>query len=93
MNMMPTSCNTSTKCCRRKRTRTQNIWTNMDANYYSNYLRTYLTDAGDMRKDDEDFISARADAASEEYEVQRRAGAPPACAQELAMSVLMEGLD
>ena len=90
--MMPNSCNTSTKCCRRKRTHIQIILTNMDVNYYSNYLRTYLTDAGDMRKDDEDFISARADAASEEYEVQRRAGAPPACAQELAMAVLMEGL-
>lgn len=93
MSMMPNSCNTSTKCCRRKRTRTQNIWTNMDANYYSNYLRTYLTDAGDMRKDDEDFISARADAASEEYEVQCRGGAPPPCAQELAMAVLMEGFE
>lgn len=65
----------------------------MDANYYSNYLREYLTDAGDVRKDDEDFISARADAASEEYEVQRRAGAPPPCAQEMAMAVLMEGLE
>ena len=53
----------------------------MDANYYSSYLKVYLTDAGDARKDDEDFISSRADAASEEYEVQRRAGAPPPCAQ------------
>ena len=93
MNMMPTSCNTSTKCCRRKNRHILSIWTDMDANYYSNYLRGYLTDAGDVRKDDEDFISARADAASEEYEVQCRGGAPPACAQELAMSVLMEGLD
>lgn len=91
--MMPTTCDTSTKCCRRKRTRTQNIWTDMDANYYSNYLRDYLADAGDVRKDDEDFIIARADAASEEYEVQCRGGAPPACAQELAMAVLMEGLE
>ena len=91
--MMPTTCDTSTKCCRRKRTHTQNIWTNMDANYYSNYLRDYLADAGDVRKDDEDFITARADAASDEYEVQRRAGAPPPCAQELAMAVLMEGFD
>ena len=65
----------------------------MDANYYTSYLRAYLTDTGDTRKDDEDFISARADAASEEYEVQRRAGVPPACAQELAMTVLMEGLE
>ena len=91
--MMPTTCDTSTKCCRRKRTRTQNIWTDMDANYYSNYLRDYLADAGDVRKDDEDFIIARADAASEEYEVPCRGGAPPACAQELAMAVLMEGLE
>ena len=65
----------------------------METNYYTTYLQTYLTDAGDVRKDDEDFISARADAASEEYEVQRRGGAPPPCAQELAMAVLMEGFD
>lgn len=65
----------------------------MDANYYTTYLKAYLTDAGDVRKDDEDFIIARADAASEEYEVQCRGGAPPPCAQELAMAVLMEGLD
>ena len=65
----------------------------MDANYYSSYLRDYLADAGDVRKDDEDFITARADAASAEYEVQRRAGAPPPCAQELAVAVLMEGFE
>ena len=65
----------------------------MDGNYYSNYLKAYLTDTGDVRKDDVDFISARADAASEEYEVQCRGGAPPPCAQELAMEVLMEGLE
>lgn len=64
----------------------------MDANYYTTYLKAYLTDADDARKDDEDFISSRADAASEEYEVQRRAGAPPACAQEMAMGILIEGL-
>ncbi len=91
--MMPTFCNTSTKCCRRKNRHIVSIWTDMDANYYSNYLRDYLTDAGDVRQDDEDFISARADAASEEYEVQRRAGAPPVCAQELAMKVLMAGFE
>ena len=90
---MPTTCDTSTKCCRRKNWHIQNIWTDMDANYYSNYLKAYLTDTGDARKDDEDFISARADAASEEYEVQCRGGAPPPCAQELAMAVLMEGVE
>ena len=91
--MMPTACDTSTKCCRRKRTLTQIILTDMDANYYTTYLKAYLTDAGDARKDDEDFISARADAASEEYEVQCRGGAPPPCAQELAMAVLMAGFE
>ena len=65
----------------------------MDANYYSSYLKAYLTDAGDARKDDDDFITTRADAASEEYEVQCRGGAPPPCAQELVMAVLMEGFE
>jgi hypothetical protein len=64
----------------------------MDTNYYTSYLRAYLTEVGDVRKDDDDFIESRADDASEEYEVQLRAGAPPACAQELAMEILMEGL-
>lgn len=90
---MPTACNASMKCCRQRNWHIQTISTDMDANYYTTYLKAYLTDAGDARKDDDDFISARADAASEEYEVQRRAGAPPACAQELAMAVLMEGLE
>ena len=65
----------------------------MDANYYSCYLKAYLTDTGDARKDDDDFISARADAASEAFEDNRRSGVPAACAQELAMSVLMEGFE
>lgn len=90
---MPTACNASMKCCRQRNWHIQTISTDMDANYYTTYLKAYLTDAGDARKDDDDFISARADAASEEYEVQRRAGAPPACAQRLAMAVLMEGLE
>lgn len=90
---MPTACNASMKCCRQRNWHIQTISTDMDANYYTTYLKAYLTDADDARKDDEDFISFRADAASEECEVQRRAGAPPPCAQELAMAVLMEGLD
>jgi hypothetical protein len=63
----------------------------MEANYYTNYLKAYLIDVGDPLKNDTDFIESRANAASEEYEVQRRGGAPPPCAQELAMAVLMEG--
>ncbi len=91
--MMPTACNASMKCCRQRNWHIQTISTDMDANYYTTYLKAYLTDANDQRKDDVDFISARADAASEEYEVQRRVGAPPACAQELAMAVLMAGFE
>lgn len=90
---MPTACNASMKCCRQRNWHIQTISTDMDANYYTTYLKAYLTDAGDARKDDDDFISSRADAASEEYEVQRRGGAPPPCAQELAMSILIEGLE
>lgn len=69
------------------------LYRDMEANYYSNYLKDYLTEVNDRRKDNDDFISARADAASEEYEVQCRGGAPPPCAQKLAMAVLMEGLE
>lgn len=90
---MPIVCNTSMKRCRQRNWHIQTISTDMDANYYTTYLKAYLSDAGDARKDDDDLISSKADAASEEYEVQRRAGAPPPCAQEMAMAVLMEGLD
>ncbi len=78
--------------CKRNR-HIQIILTDMEANYYTTYLQAYLTDVNDPRKDDEEFIESRADAASEEYEVQCRGGAPPPCAQELAMAVLMEGFE
>lgn len=91
--MMQIVCNTSMKRCRQRNWHIQTISTDMDANYYTTYLKAYLSDAGDARKDDDDFISARADAASEEYEVQCRGGAPPPCAQELAMGILMERLE
>ncbi len=55
--------------------------------------RTYLIEAGDIKKDDEDFLNTRAGVASEEYEVQCRGCAPPPCTQELAMAVLIEGFD
>ena len=63
----------------------------MDTNYYSSYLKAYLIDAGDPLMDDNDFIELRAELASDAFEQQRRAGVPPACAQELAMGILMEG--
>lgn len=63
----------------------------MDANYYISYLKAYLIDVGDPLKDDNDIIESRAEQASDTFEQQRRAGVPPACAQKLAMSVLMDG--
>lgn len=62
-------------------------------NYYTTYLKAYLTAAGDPRKDDEDFISARAELASAEYEERRRDGMTVFGAQECAMKVLLEGLE
>ena len=40
-----------------------------ELSYYRLYLKKYLVDTDDPRKDDEEFIESRADAASEEYEV------------------------
>ena len=65
----------------------------MEANYYTTYLQAYLTDVNDPRKDDEEFIESRADAASEEYESQRHAGLDVFSAQECAMKVLMAGFE
>ena len=46
----------------------------------------------DGRKDDEDFISARAELAAQEYEDVRRSGATVDVAQESAMAILTSGL-
>lgn len=54
--MMPIVCNTSMKRCRQRNWHTQTISTDMGANYYTTYLKAYLSDAGDARKDDDDFI-------------------------------------
>ena len=42
---------------------------------------------------DQQFINERAEKASEEFENQRRAGVSVISAQELAMKVLLDGLD
>ncbi|MCR5712644.1 MAG: DUF1896 domain-containing protein [Prevotella sp.] len=51
-----------------------------------------MRDTDDPRKDDEEFISTRADLAAEEYENVRRDGVSVAVAQESAMAVLLEGI-
>lgn len=90
---MPTACNASMKCCRQRNWHIQTISTDMDANYYTTYLKAYLTDAGDARKDDDDFISAR----PMQHQKSMRCSAVPVlhqpALQELAMAVLMEGLE
>ena len=63
-----------------------------ELDYYALYLRKYLTDTMDGRKDDEDFISARAELAAQEYEDVRRSGATVDVAQESAMAALTSGL-
>ncbi len=58
--------------------------------YYSFYLLKFFRDTDDPRKDDEEYISSRADLAAEEYENVRRDGASVAVAQEAAMAVLLD---
>ena len=53
---------------------------------------SYLTAAGNLRKDDDSFIEDRAELASAEYEDCRRDGMTVFAAQECAMKVLLEGL-
>ena len=61
--------------------------------YYSLYLKKYLQEVGHPQKDDDEFITMRADAAAEEGEKSARQGLPPALAEEQAMTVLLEGLE
>lgn len=62
-------------------------------NYYSSYLRGVLRKQRNEKLFDQQFINERAEQASEEFENQRRAGVSVISAQELAMKVLLEGLD
>ncbi len=62
-------------------------------NYYSSYLRGVLRQQRNEKLFDQQFINERAEKASEEFENQRRAGVSVISAQELAMKVLLEGLD
>lgn len=62
-------------------------------NYYSSYLRGVLRQQRNEKLFDQQFINERAEKASEEFENQRRAGVSVISAQELAMKVLLDGLD
>ena len=58
--------------------------------YYLNYLKNYLMEYDDPRKDDDEFIRSRASYAASVFKGEQRSGtiAPG----EVAIHVLMEGL-
>ena len=63
-----------------------------DRSYFRDYLRGFLVDEDDPRKDDEAFIDGRADRAEGVMEDARRNGATVNQAEAEAMAVLMDGL-
>ena len=65
----------------------------VDFNYYALYLKKYLVDNDDPRKDDAEFINDRADLAGQEYESNRLNCLEVFQAEELAMEVLMSGFE
>ena len=65
----------------------------IDYNYYSMYLLNELKRNDDERQHDADFINGRADAAAAAAEDARLSGSTADQAQEIAMSVLLEGID
>lgn len=65
----------------------------VDFNYYALYLKKYLVDNDDPRKDDADFINSRGAEAEEAYEKAFLTGLTPNQAREVAMNVLMEGFE
>ena len=64
-----------------------------ELSYYRLYLLHFLKEQEDERVNDDEFIDSRADVAEIEYEERRRDGMTVDQAQELAMAVLLEGLD
>ena len=64
-----------------------------ELSYYRLYLKKYLVDTNDPRKDVDDFINSRADLAEEEFEERRRDGLTVDQAQERAIAVLMDDVE
>lgn len=64
-----------------------------DISYWALYLKRYLTEEDDPRKDDDAFIDARAELAAATMEETRlQDGLTVNQAEERAIAVLMEGL-
>jgi len=64
-----------------------------ELSYYRLYLKKFLTDTDDPRKDVDDFIDSRAELAEVEFEERRRDGLTVDQAHECAIAVLMEGVE
>ena len=64
-----------------------------ELSYYRLYLKKYLVDTDDPRKDVEDFIDSRSELAEKEFQDARRDGLTVDQAQERAIAVLMEGVE
>jgi len=64
-----------------------------DLSYYRLYLRKYLVDTDDPRKNVDDFIDSRSELAEKEFEDARRDGLTVNQAQERAIAVLMESAE
>lgn len=64
-----------------------------DISYWALYLKRYLTEEGDPRKDDDAFIDARAELAAATMEKTRlQENLTVNQAEERAIAVLIEGL-
>lgn len=64
-----------------------------ELSYYRLYLKKYLIDTDDPRKDVDDFIDSRAELAEVEFEEARRDGLTVNQAQERAIAILMDGVE
>lgn len=64
----------------------------LNFNYFSLYLKKYLSDEGDPRADDVALLNEHGDVAVTALEDARRNGATVNQAEEEAMAVLMDGL-
>lgn len=64
-----------------------------EMSYYRLYLKKYLTETGDPRKNVEAFIDSRAELAEQEFEDARRDGLTVDQAQERAIAVLMDEVE
>ena len=64
-----------------------------ELSYYRLYLKKYLTDTDDPRKEVNDFIDSRTELAEREYEERRRDGLTVDQAQERAIEVLMDEVE